>query len=86
MNRPETNYVAEQIEKLLDEFTFDFQADVLELVFARLPKRQREYEQEIDRDNALGDLNSSISNSSLSLREQSQVLRRMKCDFLRSNV
>jgi len=86
MNRPETNYVAEQIEKLLDEFTFDFQADVLNLALARLPLREADYQAEILRDECLGVLSEAITDSGLSFQEQSLALQEMRESFLRSNV
>ncbi len=79
------NYVAE-IESLLDDFTFDFQADVLNLALARLPLREADYQAEILRDECLGVLSEAITDSGLSFQEQSLALQEMRESFLRSNV
>jgi len=74
-----------QVEKLIDDYTFDFQAKVLTLALARLPKREENYELSILRDSALGVLAQAVADSGLSFQEQTQVFNKMRAEFSSAN-
>jgi hypothetical protein len=73
------------IEKLLDPFLPDFQKKTLQKALARLPKRQATYEARIDRDDALGELDTAVNSSDLSLREQITYFKKLKASFIKEN-